>query len=500
MDENREKGRISRRDFMKKASLASAGAILAANEFAKKTGIANAQEFWQFTTGYWKGLPSLVRVENGKLVDNYKTAKLTGRMILKGGHVVDPKNGVDGIMDISILGNRIEACAKEIPPQPGDKVMNVEKFYVFPGLIDMHNHIVDLWDNWDRCAEDSVAAGDAMCLSPGAANSLIGPACLMGDWDRAALLHVSQYIGVLNMCGTRANTKELIRFFQGRMPLEEATQKICRNTIGCFTAPLAVGVKEHQNHWITPADTLEKAYEVTSKANLLFMSHCQDPNYAEYIVSGSKGRPVHLGHMTASGQGTHGDPVESAKAVCNLLRKKNVTGEFVTSQLRKHGGCREGFYNDPETQKVYYSALREGLCKVLISDGMATTTMKGFGDPRDNIGCLFELEDMGVLTLSQAVACMTSNVAELFAERHQNDWWTREVGHLGPGAYANVTVADRRSNYCIFTIVNGVISAVEQRAVRSADGGCWVSKWGLTPNTGIGDLVLFGYANGTFKG
>jgi hypothetical protein len=40
---------------------------------------------------------------------------------------------------------------------------------------------------------------------------------------------------------------------------------------------------------------------------------------------------------------------------------------------------------------------------------------------------------------------------------------------------------------------------VEQRAVRSADGGTWVCKWGTIPNTGIGDLVLFGYADGTFR-
>jgi dihydroorotase-like cyclic amidohydrolase len=499
MDEKKEGKKISRRGFMKKSALVGAGSLLAANELIKRADIANAEEFWRFTTGYWDGLPSMVRVKNDRLVDNNKTANFTGRMILKGGHVVDPRNGRDGTMDVSIVGDRIEACAKSIKPQPGDKVMGVDRYYVFPGLIDMHNHIADLWDNWNRCAEDTVASGGTMSFSPGAGNTLIGPSLIMADWDRAAPMHVSQYIGVLNMCGTRANTGELIRFFRGKMPLKEATQKIARNTITCFTAPMAVGIKEHQNHWITPADTLEKAYEVTSKANLLFMSHCQDPNYSEYIVNGSKGRPIHLGHMTASGHGTHGDPVESAKAVCNLLRKKNVTGEFVSSQLRKHGGCREGFYNNPETQKVYYNALREGLCKVIISDGMATTVMKGFGDPRDNIGCLFELADMGVLTLSEAVACMTSNVTELFAERHQNNWWTRELGHLGPGAYANITVADRRSNYCIFTIVNGVISAVEQRMVRSANGGQWVSKWGLTPNTGVGDLTLFGHAPGTFK-
>ena len=64
------------------------------------------------------------------------------------------------------------------------------------------------------------------------------------------------------------------------------------------------------------------------------MSHCQDPAHSERVVKLSKGRPVHLGHANVPGCGTHDDPVASMKAVIDLLKEENVTGEFISSMLR----------------------------------------------------------------------------------------------------------------------------------------------------------------------
>jgi dihydroorotase len=36
-------------------------------------------------------------------------------LILKGGHVIDPKNGVDGIEDVAVTGDRIAAVAANLP-------------------------------------------------------------------------------------------------------------------------------------------------------------------------------------------------------------------------------------------------------------------------------------------------------------------------------------------------------------------------------------------------
>jgi dihydroorotase len=120
--------------------------------------------------------------------------------------------------------------------------------------------------------------------------------------------------------------------------------------------------------------------------------------------------------------------------------------------------------------------------------------MKGFGDTRDNVPCILELAEMGVLSLSQSVATMTSNPAKLIGELTHQDWWTRELGHLGEGARANITVVDKDDKLPTYTFVNGVMAGMENRVVREANGaGGWVSKFGILERTGVGDLAAFGY-------
>jgi dihydroorotase len=62
-------------------------------------------------------------------------------LLLKGGHVIDPANGLDGKMDVAVSLGRIAAVQKEIPANEAGKVVDVTGFYVTPGLIDIHYHI-----------------------------------------------------------------------------------------------------------------------------------------------------------------------------------------------------------------------------------------------------------------------------------------------------------------------------------------------------------------------
>ncbi len=68
----------------------------------------------------------------------------TYAIVIKGGHVIDPKNGINGIMDIAIDKGKIVKIAKSIP---GDavQVVDAKGLYVTPGLIDMHTH--NFWGN-----------------------------------------------------------------------------------------------------------------------------------------------------------------------------------------------------------------------------------------------------------------------------------------------------------------------------------------------------------------
>ncbi len=61
-------------------------------------------------------------------------------ILLKGGHVIDPKNKIDAVMDVAISGNKIAQVAANIPINNAKLVIDVKGLYVAPGLIDMHVH------------------------------------------------------------------------------------------------------------------------------------------------------------------------------------------------------------------------------------------------------------------------------------------------------------------------------------------------------------------------
>ena len=62
-------------------------------------------------------------------------------IVIKGGHLIDPKNNIDGLMDIAIKDGRIVQIAKEIDKNEGKQVVDARGFYVTPGLIDIHTHM-----------------------------------------------------------------------------------------------------------------------------------------------------------------------------------------------------------------------------------------------------------------------------------------------------------------------------------------------------------------------
>ena len=62
-------------------------------------------------------------------------------LILKGGHVIDPKNRLNGIMDIAVAGGKISKVAADLPASQGRKTIDVKGLYVTPGLIDLHAHV-----------------------------------------------------------------------------------------------------------------------------------------------------------------------------------------------------------------------------------------------------------------------------------------------------------------------------------------------------------------------
>lgn len=62
-------------------------------------------------------------------------------ILLKGGHVIDPKNNIDSKMDVAIVGGKIFRVAANIPSNTSKKTVDVTGLYVTPGIIDIHTHV-----------------------------------------------------------------------------------------------------------------------------------------------------------------------------------------------------------------------------------------------------------------------------------------------------------------------------------------------------------------------
>ena len=85
------------------------------------------------------------------------------KRLLKGGRVVDPANGRDGIFDILIDGDRIARVGKDLPADGASVIEVPAGFVVTPGLFDMHVHLREPGQEH----KETVATGTASAVAGG---------------------------------------------------------------------------------------------------------------------------------------------------------------------------------------------------------------------------------------------------------------------------------------------------------------------------------------------
>jgi dihydroorotase len=62
-------------------------------------------------------------------------------VLLKNGHVIDPRNNVNEPRDLAIANGVVAAVERNIDPATAKKVVDVKGLYVTPGLVDIHVHV-----------------------------------------------------------------------------------------------------------------------------------------------------------------------------------------------------------------------------------------------------------------------------------------------------------------------------------------------------------------------
>jgi dihydroorotase len=85
------------------------------------------------------------------------------KKLLKGGRVIDPANGIDGVHDVLIDGDRIARIGRDLPVNGATVVEIPSGLVVCPGFIDMHVHLREPGQEH----KETVATGTASAVAGG---------------------------------------------------------------------------------------------------------------------------------------------------------------------------------------------------------------------------------------------------------------------------------------------------------------------------------------------
>ena len=93
------------------------------------------------TGANWRSPARLLACAAGLMLAPGIWAQQQYDLLLKGAHVIDPKNSVNATRDVAVQGERVAAVAANIPANSARKTIDVSGLYLTPGLVDIHAHV-----------------------------------------------------------------------------------------------------------------------------------------------------------------------------------------------------------------------------------------------------------------------------------------------------------------------------------------------------------------------
>jgi dihydroorotase len=335
-------------------------------------------------------------------------------LLLKGGHVLDAKNSVDGVRDVAFAGGKVAAVAERIDPAEAFKVVDVSGLYVTPGLVDIHVHVYAGTGERGSYAGDNSLYPDGFTLRTGV-TTVVDAGC--AGWrnfedfkDRVIDRASTRVLAFINIVGHGMRGE----LFEQRLSDMEAgpTALMARRH-----PRLIVGVKTA--HYAGPEWTpVERAVEAGTLAGIPVMVDFGE-NRPERPLAELLTRKLRPGDIyTHVYSGLRGELEPSGRVNPGLWegRKRGVIFDV------GHGGgsffwrvavpaTREGFWPDSISTDLHVSSMNSGM--------------------KDMLNVMSKLLALG-MPLRDVVERATSNPAR---EVHRED-----LGHLGVGAPGDVAV------------------------------------------------------------
>jgi dihydroorotase len=183
------------------------------------------------------------------------------KTLLKGGRVVDPANGIDGVHDVLINGDRIERVGRDLPADGATIVELAAGLVVCPGLIDMHVHLREPGQEH----KETVATGTAAAVAGG----FTAVACMPNT------VPVNDNANVTSLILAKAVEASLARVY----PIG-AVSKGSKGELLADIAELkqagCVAITD-DGHPVRTALLLRRALEYAGMFGMPVIEHCEDP-------------------------------------------------------------------------------------------------------------------------------------------------------------------------------------------------------------------------------
>jgi len=381
------------------------------------------------------------------------------RLVLKGGRVIDPSQGLDDRLDVLIEDGRIAKLARPLTGRA--RTIDVRGLVICPGFIDLHCHLREP----GREDKETIATGTRAAAAGG-----FTAVCAMPNTDP-----VNDRAGITRAILDRARADGVVRVHpigaitRGSLGEELAEYGDLREA-GC------VAVSD-DGRPVASARVMRRALEYARAFDLTVIDHCEEPTLAhgaamnEGTVStllGLRGAPaageamvverdVLLAEMTG---GKVHIAHASAAASVDAVRRGKARGVRVTAEATPHHlllvdqAVKDSDYdtstkmNPPLRGEADRQALLEGLrdgtidciatdhAPHTVDDKKVEYDQAAFGVVGLETAvalCLDRLVGAGILDLAQLVSLLSTRPARILG---------LPGGSLAPGSPADVTVLD----------------------------------------------------------
>jgi len=350
-------------------------------------------------------------------------------IVLRGGRVLDERNGVDEVLDVAIKAGRIAALGKDLATA-GAKVEDVSGSIVAPGLIDIHTHV------YHKATSLSVDPGfiarrsacttlvDAGSAGAGNYDGFRDYVMIHSPYRIFAFLNIS-FPGIFGFDKGVSIGEATLR---SMLPVEKCVEKVEANR------DRIIGVKVRIGGIVTGElglGALELALEAANAVNLPLMTHIgtAPPSYADVV---DMLRPGDI--LTHCYRPDPNSAIGPDGKVIDAVLKARERGVLFDIA---HGMGAFG-YDSAE------AALNDGFKPDVISSDVHVIAVEGPG--YDLLHTMSKLLNCG-LSLPEVIG-MSANRPALAIGKP-------ELGHLGIGAVADITVLKQYDSNYVFQDVVG---------------------------------------------